>query len=117
MGVQLQDVATRYILRAAELILSRYQPVTLECAYLILVTLDAHQDLLFWNNRWTYIDILSFDYRPDTDIRTIPVRFWGGPPSIAKYYYGTIWMFILDRVAREIVRTGYEATRAKLRVS
>jgi hypothetical protein len=117
MGVQLQDVANRYILRAAELILSRYKPVTLECAYLILLTLDAHYDLVFWNNRWTHIDILALDYQPDVDIRTIPVRFWGGPPSTAKYYDGTIWMFILDRVATEIVRTGYEATRAKLRIS
>lgn len=117
MGTTLQKIATKYILRAAELILSKYRPLTLECADLILITLDNTRDLVYWNNRWTHLDILALDYQPDTDIRTIPIRFTGGPPDTARLYDGNVWMLVIDRVAREIALNGYEATRDKLRIS
>ncbi len=72
-------------------------------------------------NKWLVTDLLLERYFPDLVGRradeTPIFWFWGGPPNALKWYEGTLWTLLRDRLLFEIYEKSPKAVAEILNVS
>jgi hypothetical protein len=115
MATTLQTIATRRPIKAAEILLSRYKKLALIDASWICQLLDCNTEEFLWQNKPVTIDSLSRHLSLlDTNVMDIKIKFYGGPLGYGTWHHGSVYTFILDHIANQILTVGYKAIQTKL---
>jgi len=115
MATTLQTIATRRPIKAAEILLSKYKNLTIYHAVWICQRLDCNMEEFLWQNKPTTIDSLNQSLLPPcSKIQEIKIKFYGGPIGFGTWHHGSIYTFILDHIANQILTIGYKAVKDKL---
>jgi hypothetical protein len=109
----LEKLVAKRPLSGAKAILTKYMPMSIDCAFSICQILNCDNEEFLWNNKRLTMQHLAGHYSPSADICKIAVRFYGGPHGRGAWYNGSVWTFLLDHAANMILTDGYLATKAK----
>ncbi len=106
---------TRSYLRIAADMLKPYGDLNLSNSLDICYYLGEQNDDILFKNRATTPRSLVNQLFVGHDPRSVHIRFWGGPPKHGAWHEGSLYSFILDRVARLLFEYGPDYTRRVLR--
>jgi hypothetical protein len=114
MGTRLQIMACNP-LEAACRLLSQYEPIGIDEAYVLCKILECEDEDFIWQGKRATLKTLVAHYSSLVHTHAIKIRFVGGPLGWGAWYNGTIWTFLLDHIANSILTDGYLMVQTKLK--
>lgn len=104
------------ILQRATRLLNRFEPLNLSSALDVLYFLGKQHDMIVFKGDVTTPDKLLQQLYSGYHPRNILVEFYGGPINHKDYYQGTVYSYILDKIAYIIDVMGYDVAKQTLRL-
>jgi hypothetical protein len=102
-------------LQYAEHLLKKFEPLSLGYTLDVIYYLGGQDDDIFFKGtRHTIAELLCTlysNYRP----REIHIRFYGGPPTRGRWVVGSVYSYVLDKIALKITNDGYMEARRVLK--
>lgn len=104
------------ILQQATRLLNRFEPLNLSSALDVLYFLGKQHDMIVFKGGVTTPDKLLQQLYSGYCPKRINIEFYGGSPMNKDYYQGTVYSYILDRIAYIIAVMGYDVARQTLKL-
>jgi hypothetical protein len=104
------------MINQATRLLNRFEPLNLNGALDVLYFLGKQHDMIVFKGNVTTPDKLLQQLYSGYHPKNINIEFYGGSPIIKDYYRGSIYSFILDRIAYIIAVMGYDVAKQTLRL-
>jgi len=104
------------MIKQATRLLNRFEPLNLSSALDVLYFLGKQHDMIIFKGNVTTPDKLLQQLYSGYHPRRINIEFYGGSPIAKDYYRGSVYSYIVDRIAYIIAVMGYDVARQTLRL-